>query len=433
MLHNDLTRALARLTFAIFTVLIVLSLTACGGNGTTGTPPEGTTITASFTGVTMPSAIAYQIGTSGSFQTLALTDAIASFTVPSGTDAYGFAYVCPTFLDGVYYSNQSIIQATTADTTSLSFACPAQSANLSATYDASAIPGVQYVTLCVLDYSDTASGPAGSLGITGIPTGTYDVAVEALGNNGVLAIQIQRGVSVTTSTLANVAFPPMTAADQLGTASISLTNVPSSAMYSGFEVTYNTTGGLSMILGSSGLTQTTYPTAPASQTQSGDFYLINAGADLTTQSITTELSSNTATSLTVPLPTPLSSVPAPTPAAFPTFTANTTGFTVPGTVVNSTWIQYQTPAMNSTVYNLYTYVTQSWLGSDTIFVTPNLSTLAGFQPAPPSGGTEFWSLYSTAGSPLQLDTIPIEQTQIQNFTSPTSVQYMQYAGAFATP
>jgi len=425
--------------------MALLSLMSCGGNSSIGGGPTGTTITASFSGstadpsgATLPSAVAYQVGTTGTFQTLPLTGPTVSFTLPPETDAYGFAYICPTFLDGYYYSNTSIIQATTADTTSLSVACPSQSGFVNATFDASAIPGTTSVILTAGEYSTQAYQASGAAGLAGIPGGTADVALEALGANGVLALQIQRGVNLSVTPTTVIAFPPLTPADDLGTsAPVTLTGVPTSAFFSGFAATYNTANGLSLVLPNAlnGIPQTTYPTVPASQSQSGDFYLIQAGADLPTQYITAEQSTNTTTTaLTVALPSPLGSVPTPTPAAFPTFQANTSGFTVPGTVVDSAWIQYQTtPSPASTFYKLYVYVTQSWLGANTTLTIPDLSTLPVFAPAPPSGGEEFWTVYSTAGEPLQLQSNPQQQSGVQTLTSPMSVQILQYSGAFVTP
>ncbi len=136
------------------------------------------------------------------------------------------------------YSNESIIQATTTDTTSLSLACPSLSGNVSATFDASAIPGATSVLLYVGSRADEITMTAGSVPLIGIPTGTFDVALVAEGaTNGALAVQIQRGVNVTEST--TVAFPPMTAADELGTAPVSITNVPSGALNSGFSTKYH--------------------------------------------------------------------------------------------------------------------------------------------------------------------------------------------------
>jgi hypothetical protein len=433
MLRNGCFPAKARIVLLSIAAIAFTSLTSCGGNNSTSGSGPGTTITASFSGTTMPTTIAYQVGTTGAFQTLALSGSSASFTLPPGTEAYGFAYICPTFLDASYYSNESTIQATTADTTSLSLSCPSQSGFVNATFDASAIPGATSVSLYVGYYSDQALATSGLVGLTGIPSGKFDVALVAEGQNGALALQIQRGVSITENT-PTITFPPMTAADELGTAPVSITGVPSAATVSGFSTTYNTSGGLSVNLPDpfNGLPQT-YPTAPATQSQSGDFYLIQEAADLPTQSLYAVLSSSTATPVTVALPSPLSSTTAPTAAAFPTFKANTSGFTVAGTVVNSTWIQYQTPAVNSTVYNFYSYVTQSWLGSNTTFTVPDLSTLAGFAPAPPAGGEEFWSLYSTAGTPLQLQTYPLQQSGVETLTSLMSLQSIRYSGAFVTP
>jgi hypothetical protein len=300
-------------------------------------------------------------------------------------------------------------------------------------FDASAIPGVTS-TLLYEGYSGNQMfGTSGVQGLLGVPTGKFDVALVAMGGNAALAIQIQRGVNVTSST--SIAFPPMTTADELGSAPASITNVPSGAT-AGFETTYQTSGGLSAILPVSyttGLPQSTYPTVPSSQSQSGDFYLIQAGAiladgQLPSGSPTVLVSSNTASAVTAALPSPLTSSTTAVAAAFPTFNTTAGGFTVAGTVVYSSWTQFQT---SSTVYNTYTYVTQTWLGANTTFTVPDLSTLAGFAPAPSSGGMEFWTLYSTAGTPLQFN--PVQQSGVMFLSSPTSVQSVQTGGAFTVP
>lgn len=425
--------------FCSLSVIAIVLTTAfasgCGGasgGGMTG-GGAGTTVTASFAGATMPSAVAYQAGATGVFQEFSLSGYTFSFTLPAETSAYGFAYICPTFVAGNAYTNESIIQATTTDTTSLSLACPSLSGNISATFDVSAISGVTSTMLCESYWSNQMFGTSGVQGLLGVPTGKFDVALVAIGaNNAALGIQIQRGVNVTGST--SIAFPPMTAADELGSAPASITNLPSGAT-AGWDTTYQTSGGLSAILPVSyttGLPQSTYPTVPSSQSQSGDFYLIQAGAiladgQLPTGSPTALVSSNTASAVTAALPSPLSSSTAPMAAAFPTFNVNVGGFTVTGTVVYSAWTQFNT----SSVYNTYTYVTQTWLGANTTFTVPDLSTLAGFAPAPSSGGKEFWALYSTAGTPLQFN--PVQQSGVMFLSSPTSVQSVQTGGAFTVP
>ena len=419
------------IAFALLAAMALTSLTACGGGAMEGGGAMGTTVTASFAGATMPSAVAYQSETTGTFKALALSESSVSFTLPSGTSAYGFAYICPTFVAVNAYSNESIIQATTTDTTSLSLACPSLSGNVSATFDVSAIPGATQTWLCEGYWIDQMYGTSGALFLPGVPTGTFDVALVAVGdNNAALAMQIQRGVNVTSST--SIAFPPMTAADELGSAPASITNVPSGAA-ADFETTYQTSGGLSALLPVSyttGVPQSTYPTVPSSQSQSGDFYLIQAGANLAapSESLFALVSSSAASAVTATLPSPASSVTPPTAAAFPTFNAIAAGFTVAGTLVNSSWTQFQT---SSTVYNTYTYVTETWLGTNTTFTVPDLSTLAGFAPAPSSGGLEFWNLYSTAGTPLQFN--PVQQSGVEAFTSPMSGQYVVTGGAFTVP
>jgi hypothetical protein len=420
-----------RIAFALLAAMVLTSLTACGGGSSMNSDAMGTTVTASFAGATMPSAVAYQAGTTGQFQKLALSGSSVSFTLPAGTSAYGFAYICPTFDAVNAYSNESIIQAATTDTTSLSLACPSLSGNIRATFDVSAIPGATSTLLYEGYWSDQMYGTSGVQVLVGVPTGTFDVALVAIGANGALAMQIQRGVNVTSST--SIAFPPMTAADELGSAPASISNVPSGAT-ADFDTTYQTSGGLSAILPvsyTSGVPQSTYPTVPSSQSQSGDFYLIQASAILADPqygSLTALVSSNTASAVTATLPSPSSPLTAPIAAAFPTFNVNASGFTVAGTVVDSSWTQFQTA---STVYNTYTYVTKTWLGAKTAFTVPDLSTLTGFTPAPPSGGLEFWSLYSTAGTPLQFN--PVQQSGVEFLGSPISVQYVQTGGAFTVP
>ena len=421
----------ARIAFALLVAMALTSLTACGG-GSMNSGATGTTVTASFAGATRPSAAAYQVGATGTFQALNLylSGSSISFTLPSGTTAYGFAYMCPTFAAVNSYSNETIIQATTADTTALSLACPSLYGNISATFDVSAIPGATSTDLYEGYWSDRMSGTSGTQGLLGVPTGTFDVALVAIGANGALGIQIQRGVNVTGST--TIAFPPMTAADQLGAAPASITNVPSGAT-AGFYTTYQTSGGLSVTLPApfNGVPQSTYPTVPSSQSQPADFYLLHAVANLPTQSISSLVSSSTASAVTLALPAPSNSLSAAVAAAFPTFNANASGFTVQGPVVNSSWTQFQTPAVNHTVYNVYTFVTKTWLGTNTAFTVPDLSKLAGFTPAPPSGAKEFWSLYSTAGTPLQFNSL--QQSVPELFTSPTSVQSIRTGGAFIVP
>lgn len=423
-----------RIEYALLSAIALTSLAGCGGGSSMNSAAMGTTVTASFAGATMPSAVAYQAGTTGRFQKIALSGSSVSFTLPVGTSAYGFAYICPTFAAVNAYSNESIIQATTTDTTSLSLSCPSLSGNIGATFDVSAVPGATQTLLFEGYWSDQMFGTSGVQGLLGVPTGKFDVALVAMGaNNEALGIQILRGVNVTSST--SIAFPPMTAADELGSAPASITNVPSGAT-PGFETTYQTSGGLSALLPvsyTSGVPQSTYPTVPSSQSQSGDFYLIQAGAILPgPQSLPGSplaiVSSNTASAVTAALPSPLSSATAPMAAAFPTFNVNAGGFTVAGPVVHSSWTQFQT---SSTVYNTYTYVTQTWLGTNTTFAVPDLSALTGFAPAPPSGGQEFWSLYTTAGTPLQFN--PLQQSGVEFLRSPMSVQSVHTGGSFTVP
>lgn len=85
-----------RIEYALLSAIALTSLAGCGGGSSMNS--AATTVTASFAGATMPSAVAYQAGTTGRFQKIALSGSSVSFTLPVGTSAYGFAYICPTLL-----------------------------------------------------------------------------------------------------------------------------------------------------------------------------------------------------------------------------------------------------------------------------------------------------------------------------------------------
>ncbi len=239
----------------------------------------------------MPTAVAYQAGATGTFQTLALSGSSASFTLPTGVTSYGFAYMCPVFAPNPpnieTAANESVIQATTSDTTSLSFACYSTGGNVGVRFDYSAIPGASSVELFTADHSVQIIGPAkGYSSVSGVPLGTSDVALVVESATRAIAIQIQRGVNVTSST-PTINFPPMTTANMLGTAPVTVQNIPPLASSGGFYTadiynTYNTPGGLSIPLftlfnqatQSGQSVQSTYPTVPASQAQPGDFYVL---------------------------------------------------------------------------------------------------------------------------------------------------------------
>ncbi len=431
----------------VFAGLLASNLLAGCGSGSGGKMmvSGGLMITATFTGTVMPSAVAFQAGPTGTFQPLTLSGSSASFTLPSGVSSYGFAYMCPTFAPNPpnieTAADESIIQATASDTTSLSFACPSTGGNVSATFDYSAIPGATLAELIAVNHTAQIIGPAnGYVALSGVPLGKTDIAFVVLGSTGALAIQIQRGVNVTSST-PTIAFPPMTTANMLGTAADTLQNIPPLASSGGFYTagiynTYNTAGGLSIPLSapfsqSSAQSQpSAYPTVPAGLAQPGDFYLLQGGAEiapLITQIVGVDVSTTAPTTLSLALPTPSGSLTAPTAAAFPTFNANVSGFTDTGTIIDSSVISYQPVGGGTETFYVDTYVTQSWLGTNTTFTVPNLSMLTGFAPAPSSGVTEYWQLASSMGTPLQFS------SPLGSFTSPTSLQFLSAAGSFTVP
>ena len=441
MLHKE-TRILLALAGAF-----ALNLLAGCGSGSSTPKNTGATVTVTFTGTAMPTAVAYQAGATGTFQTLTLSGSSTSFTLPSGVTSYGFAYMCPTFEPTPPFTytstDESVVQATTSDTTSLSFACYSSGGNVNVTFDYSAIPGASYVYLITAGESQQVIGPAkGYAGVSGVPLGTSDIALVVESATRAIAIQIQRGVNVTSSTPA-INFPPMTTANMLGTAAVTLQNIPPLAASGGFYSadiynSYNTPNGLSIPLfrlfdqseESGHSVQSTYPTVPASQAQPGDFYVLQGGGEVTTpdtQLVSVNLSTTSPATLSLPLPTPSNSLTAPAAAAFPTFNANLSGFTVNGPVVDSSVIQYQPLGGGTQTFHVYTYVTKSWLGTNTSFTVPDLSGVTGFNPAPASGVRESWLLSSSMGTPLALP------PAIGSFASPTSLQTLETFGTFIVP
>ncbi|HET9086636.1 MAG TPA: hypothetical protein VFN53_03865 [Acidobacteriaceae bacterium] len=138
MVCKQIVRASNPFAVALWGMLFLAGLTACGSGNSSKS--AGTTVTASFQGDTMPSGVAYQSGATGQFQTLTLSGSKASFTLPIGITAYGFAYTCPGGGSGP--TQESILQATTTDTAVLSFRCPAPgSGRVTAKFNVSAIPG----------------------------------------------------------------------------------------------------------------------------------------------------------------------------------------------------------------------------------------------------------------------------------------------------
>lgn len=432
-----------RILIALTGWLALNLLAGCGSGGGT-MANSGATVTASFTGTVMPTAIAYQAGTTGSFQTLTLSGSTASFTLPSGTTSYGFAYMCPTYEPVPPFTEtvaaESVVQANTSDTTSLTFACGSSGGNVNVTFDYSAIPGATTAELYTATSSEQIIGPAKGYGsVSGVPIGTSDVALVVMAGNGAIAVQIQRGVNVTAST-PTIAFPPMTTADMLGSAPLTLQNIPSLATTGGFYFAdirgvYTTAGGLSIPLPTpftqtaASSIQTTYPTVPATQAEPGDFYLLTGSSMLSPQSIQfvgVDASTTTPTSVSLTLP-PSATLTTPTAAAYPTFNVNVGGFTVTGAGLDTSEICYLSAAGSTKTYCISTYVTKSWLGSNTTFTVPDLSQLTGFAPAPVSGISESWNFEVSIETPLSFI------SPLGNFTSPTTLQFLSNTGSFDVP
>ncbi|HET9086635.1 MAG TPA: hypothetical protein VFN53_03860 [Acidobacteriaceae bacterium] len=277
------------------------------------------------------------------------------------------------------------------------------------------------------------SATAGTVNLSNVPLGTSDLALVATGATGSLAVQIQRGVNVTNST--SLAFPPMTSANQVGSALASVSGAPSGSGKF-FAVYYVTAGGLSfpLTVPLNASPQSTYATVPGTQTQSGDFYALNGnsgplpnlpedvGAVITTQ---------TASTISLVLPPLSAGINPPQPAVLPTFNTGTADFAIDGPVVYASLLTCQLNSTTSSLYKISNYVTKIWLGANSTFITPDLSGLIGFGPAPSSGTNVNWDLYAMGGNPLQFASVEGPNgPSFTAFASSASVQYIHTFGGF---
>ncbi len=291
-------------------------------------------------------------------------------------------------------SNQEfIVQGTLADSNALTLTCPtsvppASPANISGTFDISAIASANNVQFYEAQYGINGpfSGPTGSYTGAGL-AGTFDLVALALAGRDVAGAKILRGQNVVNGTVINV--PPFTAADASTTETVTLPQLL--APFTPYmTVTYVTSGGTRAILSDPSV-MTSYGSIPATEAANGDYY-----DALYTQTRATASGLETmSVEQTFTTPGPLSFVMPRGPqfytvgaAPYPSFSFDNASLSTSGIIYDNGTVSWSS---NPQGYSISAYVTSKWLGLANTYSIPNLTALQGFFTPPASNTPVTWS------------------------------------------
>ena len=386
----------------------------CGSNysGSGTSNSGGTTVNVAFAPVT-PSVAAVQVG-SGAYQAEALTSGGLSFSLPSGTTTFAVAYVCnplPQTVGVQQYATtlETVVEASTADGTSATLWCPytlqgdtqanpgGQTGALTVNVNATGIPSASSLLVVAINGAQATQQLFASVnasGSFGAPIGTDRVEVFALDSSGdVVAARNVSSQTVPGSLNGGTAIL-LGAADQTTSQSITYNNVPSQFRSLGVSAWFNL--GPSGILIGSFKTQYQYPALPAGATENGDFYTWVASDVLNlsfSESVSVTVNSTSAGPMTFNFPAPWS-YSGPTPAVRPTFDFSSyAGFSgKSGNVYGASlfWTDGTNGAIGTSQYSVSVSASANYLNGATSITIPNLSSLHGFLPTPPTGADVTW-------------------------------------------
>ena len=388
--------------------------TGCGGGSTpivTPTPtPTANAVAISFAGLA-PAAVAEKIG-AGNWMAASLpSSGPLMLQLPPGTTQYGIAFACSS-------ARQTMIQADIRDGSAYtlqecaSAAAAPPTGSLSGSFDATAIAGATRVDISIDNFSTgaTSASQTGSFNITTAQVGVTDVFAVAFDSlHTLLAMKIVR--SQTVPGVANGGNPiTLAASDAIPTTMpISIVNAPAafnppSVIHFPSYVTAN--GSYAIGIGDPFL-PTGYSVAPAAQAQPGDYYLLDMIAGLGNRSVSTTHLLKTAAPVTLTLPNPWTATP-PTPARFPTFTFDYTGFTGQPAVADVailSWTQGAIP------FSMSVISTANNQNGATALTFPDLTSIPGFVPVAPAGTTISWGAATVGGTTqFYAGPTPIPQT-----------------------
>jgi hypothetical protein len=337
--------------------------------------------------------------------------------LPSGTTQYGVAFVCTSVRSGTRGNQQVIIQADLKDGTAYTLqSClpdltlPLPTGSLTGSFDATAIAGTSEVDISVDNFSTGASSltPTGSFNITTAQVGVTDAfAVAFNSSHTLIGMKIVRSQII--PGVANGGNPITLAASDAVTTSmpISLANVPAGfpqvfGIHFPSYVTAN--GGYAIATGFNGFIPTGYSVVPATQAQPSDYYLVDMLAAGGNQQVTTSQRLKTAAPVTLTLPNPWTATP-PTPARFPTFTFDYTGFTGQPAIAYTAGLSW---TQGGVAFGVSVTATANSQNGATTLTVPDLTSIAGFFPMAPAGTTVNWGAATSGGT-------------AQSFAGPTPV------------
>lgn len=366
-----------------------------------GSGDNATTVTITFVGPSIPTLVAAQIGT-GALAAKTLSGSTLTLSIPSGTNNYSVAYLCPALVNGQSSSQfEYMWEASIADGTSLTFACaPPQSVTptLSGSLDASAIPGVASFQINAQNGDSLGdggggfgNGPTGSFNVPA-PTGSDRVLVLANTSQGDGPAAAKNFDNQTVpGTLNGGNTVVFGTSDETTPTPITYSNVPSGFSSPRTYVSMGMGGTALPYTYASGAT-TQYLALPATATEQGDVYILDASAASANlpSAVNTEIvSSGGPVSFTFPPPWNYAT---PTPAALPTFTMDYAGFSGKANVTQIAWISWKPGNGGSSTENIQVEATANYQSGSTTLAIPDLSSVTGFFASPSSGTRVEWIL-----------------------------------------
>jgi hypothetical protein len=393
--------------------VVMAGLAGCGGISNSGGNP--TTVTFTFSGTTMPTAVATQIGT-GAYTQATLQSGSGTISLPEGETRYAIAYLCPPYPASGTTPPQYQVDVygnSIQDTTTLSYECSGGSTTApqgvaTLQVDASAIPGASFVEVAGEDL--LWSGSTLSFSTTtyartyDIPVGVYDL------NGNILAIRILRSQTVP-GALNGGNLLVFSAADKMVPEPITYGNVPAGYSNMNTTVVYNTKDGSLIGIGDF---QSQYSAVPAASVESGDYYTYFGGAfgsgTTPDQFAGVDESGPGGGAVVLNLPAP-STYAGPTPTAWPVFDVNYppfSGYTLSG-LAQLSWSQ-GTTAQNS----FWVVTSANYQNGSTTMAIPDLTSLTGFI-APASTGTKVdWDVALSQDNSSSSTTITSSNSTVQS-------------------
>jgi len=274
----------------LFLTTLVLCFAGCGGGsgngggGNGGGTPQASTVTVNFDAANPPTAVAAQTDT-GTFAAVSLQNGQLTFSVAPGVSKYAFVYQCGLPADppgeGVSFSTEYVIEATTHDSTSVmadcsgavTFGSPAASAPgmVTGNVDATAFTNVTSVRIFGKQGSVAGIFTQGPFAVS-LPSGTQDIVFMGSGDGGTHAVKILRGQTVPGAVNSGntVTFGPE---DQTPLLGLAFHNVPAGNNLFAPQpiIEFNTANGTRFAMDTIP-SPDFYPTVPPAAVQSGDYY-----------------------------------------------------------------------------------------------------------------------------------------------------------------